>query len=89
MPDWYIFEFQILYLVKNPFKVNFLPQGHHGIDKDVFISLPCVLGENGIKKALRLAQSYFFFLEKGQKVAESGNEVRKAKSCDSQYWHVI
>jgi L-lactate dehydrogenase len=23
-------------------------QGQHGIDKDVFLSLPCVLGENGV-----------------------------------------
>jgi L-lactate dehydrogenase len=23
-------------------------QGQHGIDKEVFLSLPCVLGENGV-----------------------------------------
>jgi L-lactate dehydrogenase len=23
-------------------------QGRHGIDKEVFLSLPCVLGENGV-----------------------------------------
>jgi len=29
-------------------------KGHHGIDKDVFLSLPCVLGENGISHVLNM-----------------------------------
>merc|ERR1712142_769837 len=29
-------------------------QGHHGIDKDVFLSLPCVLGENGISHVINM-----------------------------------
>ncbi|CAL4085303.1 unnamed protein product [Meganyctiphanes norvegica] len=29
-------------------------QGKHGIDKDVFLSLPCVLGENGITHSINM-----------------------------------
>jgi len=29
-------------------------QGKHGIDKDVFLSLPCVLGENGISHIINM-----------------------------------
>jgi len=32
-------------------------KGHHGIDKDVFISLPCVLGENGITHVVNMKLS--------------------------------
>jgi malate/lactate dehydrogenase len=28
-------------------------QGQHGIDKDVFLSLPCILGENGVTHILK------------------------------------
>jgi len=32
----------------NAFAVTTLVKGFHGIDKEVFLSLPCVLGENGV-----------------------------------------
>lgn len=30
-----------------------LPQGYHGIDKEVFLSLPAVLGRNGVTKIIQ------------------------------------
>ena len=30
-----------------------MPQGHHGIDKEVFLSLPGVLGENGVTHIIK------------------------------------
>ncbi|CAG0913406.1 unnamed protein product [Notodromas monacha] len=35
------------------YAVSTLINGHHGIDKDVFLSLPCVLGENGVNFIVR------------------------------------
>jgi len=33
---------------RNVFSVTTAVKGYHGIEQDVFLSLPCVLGENGI-----------------------------------------
>lgn len=34
-------------------KVLFLIQGEHGIDKDVFLSLPCILNANGVTSVVK------------------------------------
>ncbi|CAG0924615.1 unnamed protein product [Notodromas monacha] len=31
---------------------SILTQGYHGIEQDVFLSLPCVLGENGVNSVV-------------------------------------
>lgn len=33
--------------------VLFLIQGEHGIDKDVFLSLPCILNANGVTSVVK------------------------------------
>ena len=51
-------------------------QGFHGIDKDVFLSLPCVLGENGVNFVIQqtLAEKE---KESLQKSAETINNVQE------------
>ncbi|XP_033647438.1 L-lactate dehydrogenase-like isoform X3 [Asterias rubens] len=35
------------------FALTTLAQGYHGIEKDVFLSLPCVLGEHGVRHVIK------------------------------------
>ncbi|CAL4123281.1 unnamed protein product, partial [Meganyctiphanes norvegica] len=39
--------------LRNVFSVTCSVQGHHGIEKDVFLSLPCVVGEEGITHIIK------------------------------------
>ncbi|XP_076063125.1 lactate dehydrogenase isoform X1 [Oratosquilla oratoria] len=39
--------------LRNVFAVSTSVKGYHGIDKDVFLSLPCVLGENGVTHVIK------------------------------------
>ncbi|XP_059470899.1 L-lactate dehydrogenase [Neocloeon triangulifer] len=43
----------ILRNTNNVFAVSTLVQGEHGINDEVFLSLPCVLGENGVTHVIR------------------------------------
>ncbi|KAB7494451.1 L-lactate dehydrogenase [Armadillidium nasatum] len=38
----------LLQNLRNVFAISISVQGYHGIEQDVFLSLPCVLGENGV-----------------------------------------
>jgi len=38
---------------RNTCCVSTAVEGHHGIDQDVFLSLPCVIGENGITHTIK------------------------------------
>lgn len=38
---------------KKQITMLYLFKGLHGIDDDVYLSLPCVLGENGIVKTIK------------------------------------
>lgn len=49
-------------------------QGHHGIEEEVFLSLPCVVGEGGITHVLKQNLSDAE-REKLQKSAHTLNEV--------------
>ncbi|XP_020290536.1 L-lactate dehydrogenase B chain-like isoform X2 [Pseudomyrmex gracilis] len=44
----------ILYNTQNVIPVSTQVQGHHDIDHDMFLSLPCVIGENGITHVIRM-----------------------------------
>ena len=48
-------------------------QGHHGIEEEVFLSLPCVVGESGITHVLQqnLTES------ERQKLQESAKTLHK------------
>ena len=47
--------------------IAFVFQGYHGIEEDVFLSLPCVIGSHGIKCVIK------------QSLDE--NEVNKLRNC--------
>ena len=34
-------------------RCRFYLKGYHGIEKDVFLSLPCVLGEHGVRHVIK------------------------------------
>jgi len=61
------------------FAVSVGVKGYHGVDKDVFLSLPCILGENGvthvIKQTLTEAE-----INQLQKSANTLNEVQEGIS---------
>lgn len=58
------------------FAVSVGVKGYHGVDKDVFLSLPCVLGENGVTHVIKQTLTE---AEKNQlqKSANTLNEVQE------------
>ena len=46
----YVFELQLFFTYGT---MNLFFQGLHGIEEDVFLSLPCVLGENGVTHIIK------------------------------------
>ncbi|PSN41996.1 L-lactate dehydrogenase [Blattella germanica] len=51
-------------------------KGQHGIDKDVFLSLPCVLGENGITKIVKQPLTK----DETEKLQKSANIMHEVQS---------